>query len=71
MTHAMVTEVRCDVAPNDLTIEQAHVVMQTHLRCHTGSCTTRRTALELLVRHGRYLLADRSSAGRRDPFRPA
>ncbi|MEU7905257.1 hypothetical protein [Actinoplanes sp. NPDC049118] len=39
------------------TIEQAHHAMQEHLTCETAHCPHRRTALQVLVRHGRYVLA--------------
>jgi len=48
--------VECAVAPEQPTVEQAHQIMQTHLRCRTAMCERRRAALAVLVATGRYVL---------------
>jgi hypothetical protein len=56
MTQAMNTEPACEAEPENLTIEQAHAVMQAHLRCATDSCPYRQAALAVLTDAGRYVL---------------
>ncbi|HEX8632449.1 MAG TPA: hypothetical protein VF755_30185 [Catenuloplanes sp.] len=46
-----------DTAPQDISVEHAHSIMQSHLRCHTNTCQQRRTARDLLVREGRLVIA--------------
>jgi len=42
--------------PVALTVERAHEVMREHLRCTAETCDARRTALDLLIGAGRYVL---------------
>ncbi|ROP33440.1 hypothetical protein [Couchioplanes caeruleus] len=43
--------------PDSMTVDQVHHTMQAHLTCDTVRCPYRRTALQVLVRDGRYVLA--------------
>ena len=47
----------CRQPGQPLSVDQAHQVMQQHLRCPTGSCPARRAALTVLTAAGRYTLA--------------
>jgi len=40
-----------------MSVEQAHRVMQEHLRCATTECEHRQAALQVFVDAGRYALA--------------
>jgi len=53
----MDTEITREAEPESLTVEQAHAVMQAHLRCATDSCLHRQAALAVLTDAGRYVLA--------------
>jgi hypothetical protein len=46
----------CDQEPGELSVEQAHAIMQQHQH-FTGNCKHRTAALALLVATGRYVLA--------------
>jgi hypothetical protein len=59
MTHAIAATITCQVVPEHLTVEQAHAVMQDHLRCATDSCRQRQAALAVLTDAGHYVLAER------------
>ncbi|MEJ3741691.1 hypothetical protein WEI85_00115 [Actinomycetes bacterium KLBMP 9797] len=56
---AVTTATTCDETPEALTVEQAHSIMQEHIRCDIASCRQRHAARALLVRDGRYVLAAR------------
>ena len=43
-------------APTALTVGRAHELMREHLSCDTATCGARRTALDLLVANGRYVV---------------
>ena len=47
----------CKPSSNALTVEQAHQVMQEHLRCLTADCPQRQAALAVLVQAGHYRVA--------------
>ena len=57
MTPSVETEIGCDAEPEFLTVEQAHAVMQAHLRCATDTCLYRQAALAVPTDAGRYVLA--------------
>jgi len=66
----MDTEITREAEPESLTVEQAHAVMQAHLRCATDSCLHRQAALAVLTDAGRYVLAAQEVAAwadRREP----
>ncbi len=48
--------VDCEVEPEHPSVDQAHKMMQTHLRCPTETCRHRKIALAVLVDAGRYVL---------------
>jgi hypothetical protein len=48
--------VECAQEPERPTVEQAHKIMQVHLRCSTATCRHRKAALAGLVEAGRYVL---------------
>jgi hypothetical protein len=49
--------VACTIRRDDLTVDEAHVVMQRHIPCAGTDCSARRGALEILVDAGRYVLS--------------
>jgi hypothetical protein len=51
-------------APDGLNVDQAHRLMQAHLRCQVWSCAERAAALDVLVRTGRYVLASEAVPAR-------
>ncbi len=46
----------CALEPERPTVEQAHKIMQAHVRCRTAVCQHRKVALAVLVGAGRYVL---------------
>jgi len=64
----------CSVAPQHLTVEQAHNIVHNHLGCPADQCLRRKTALYFLMDARRDYLMDARRAGRgtaRGPRRPA
>ncbi len=59
MTHTIAESTSCEAVPESLTVEQAHAVIQAHLRCATDSCRQRQAALTVLTDAGHYVLATR------------
>jgi hypothetical protein len=47
----------CQPPPEQLSVDQAHQVMQEHLRCQSATCPQRQAALAVLVEAGHYRLA--------------
>jgi hypothetical protein len=46
----------CALEPVRPTVEEAHKIMQAHLRCNSKVCQQRMVALAVLVDAGRYVL---------------
>jgi hypothetical protein len=57
MPHAPSLTLTCPPVSQPMSIDTAHLAMQDHLRCETGTCVTRYEALDVLVRAGRVILA--------------
>ena len=49
--------VACGTGPDDLTVAEAHVIMQRHRACAGTECRARHAALQVLVDAGRYVLS--------------
>ncbi|MFF3574495.1 hypothetical protein [Nocardia jiangxiensis] len=51
------SSISCTNGREDLTIAEAHLIMQRHRTCAGTECSARRAALQILVDSGRYVLS--------------
>ncbi|WP_067680121.1 hypothetical protein [Nocardia miyunensis] len=49
--------IACAILRDDLTVDDAHLVMQRHRTCAGTECAARQSALQVLVDSGRYVLS--------------